>query len=174
MRAGRALGAAAAVLALALGAAFLVSEHAGRTVGVGEWVRSGGVGFRVLAVRRCETYGIGESAVRGSFLVVQLEVTNHLVPLDYRFDPRNAVLLDGEGREHPPAEEARKRADAASGRPDAFAREFAPGGSISGELVYEVPPGLGGARLRVSMGVERFGKVLSSLLGGERFIVLSP
>ncbi|MGH7151339.1 MAG: DUF4352 domain-containing protein [Planctomycetota bacterium] len=174
MRAGRVLGATAAVLVLALLAAFFAVEHGDRTVGVGDWVRSGGVGFRVRAVRRSETYGIGESAARGPFLLVELEVKNHVVPLDYRFDPKNAVLLDGEGREHPPAEEVRRRVCAASGSTDDFEREFTPGSGVLGTLVFEAPADLRGARLRVSMGVKRFGPFFSNLLGGDRFIVLPP
>ncbi len=174
MKAGRSLGAAAALLGLLLAFAFLAFERRDRTVAVGEWVRSGGVGFRVRSVRRSETYGVGENAARGPFLLVELEVKNHVVPLDYRFDPKNAVLLDGEGREYAPAEDVRRRVDAEGGLPDAFAREFTPGSSISGVLVYAAPPDPSGARLRVSMGVKRFGQAFSSLLGGDRFIVLAP
>lgn len=170
MKPASSLAALAALLGVVLLAAFLVSERRDQTVGVGEWVRSGGVGFRVRSIRRSETYGAGASAGPGPFLLVELEVKNHVVPLDYRFDPRNAVLLDGEGREFPPAEEVRKRVD--EGLPDPFAKEMTPGSGVSGTLVYVALPDLRGARLRVSMGLKRFGPLFSSLLGGDRFVAL--
>ncbi|HET6202543.1 MAG TPA: DUF4352 domain-containing protein [Planctomycetota bacterium] len=148
----------------------ILASRGERTVGLDEWVRSGGVGFRVRSVRRAERYGIGDGAARGPFLLVELEVKNYVGFLGYRFDPANAVLVDGEGRERAPAEELRKRVDAASGLEDMFAFEFEPGSSVCGTLVYEAPPELRAPRLRVSMG----GKPLIAWLEGDRFIALEP
>ena len=176
---GKAAGLAALIAVAAIGA--LIAFNRGEeTVRIGEWIRSGGVCFRMKEYRRGETDGgIGEGALSSSVGVV-LEVRNDFVPLDYRFDPSHAVLVDDTGRSFPPLRKIRvvmRSTDpllqpAASEEEDPFARELALGASAVGELVYEVPRDAKGLRLRVTMGGKPLGEEVAATLEGRRFIAL--
>ena len=142
-----------------------------RVVGLGEELPCGSVGYSVLGVIQTDRVGKAPRMARGVYWVLTLKFMNHWHLLDAKFDPSFVSLIDDRGNEHPVSEEAQKVLDSARKGEDCYGREIPPGSSCTTEVVFDLPAGVRGRELKISMR-RALGDVLGGLLFGERRIRL--